>query len=120
MEIVIRYLLPFVLAAMLSGCATSEVDRRLEALEDRVDALAVKLESLERAQQAERDQTTPTPCINEKEIRSQINVLRSERAKLSVKYTDAHPTMRELSRQIRYLEQRLERIDSTAEPCGVR
>ena len=102
---------------LLASCANNEVDRRIGGLERRIDELRQRVVSLEEAQSNE-PRPVQAPCVNPEELRAQIKALWARREALSLNYTDAHPNIRTVDKQIERLEQRLQDSEATNAPCG--
>ena len=97
-------------ALLLGGCADQTLVKRLDALEQRVHALELKLADLAQERRPPPRELTdvPAPHRSAAEIRAHIRQLEAEKAKLSTKYTPEHPTIVDLERQIRMLQRQLE------------
>lgn len=110
------FLLPLLGTVLFAACASSEVDQRIAALERRIDKLGQRVGSLEQAQST-APRPVQAPCVDPEQLRAQIKTLWARRDALSLNYTDAHPGIRNIDKQIERLEQRLRDTESAAVAC---
>ena len=110
------FLLPLLGTILFAACASSEVNQRIAALERRIDKLGQRVGSLEQAQST-APRPVQAPCVDPEQLRAQIKTLWARRDALSLNYTDAHPGIRNIDKQIERLEQRLRDTESAAVAC---
>lgn len=97
-------MMPFLLAALLAGCATREPQRESGAS----GVLAQRLDDLERRmQRLEGRPPLEAPYRNRADIQAHIKQLEADRARLLVKYTDQHPAVRDIDRKLLILREQL-------------
>lgn len=113
--------LPVIMVAVLAGCVTDDINLRIESLEKQVTELENKVEDIEAAQKAEkkaRTQTIPASCLTREALRGRIKTLLNERSKLLIRYTEKHPNIVELDRQIRLAQEQIQMVDTTGNSCS--
>jgi hypothetical protein len=104
----------------LAGCVTDDIILRVEDLERQVIGLEDRIEDLEAAQTAEknaRDNSAPAPCVNRGTFQGRIESLLTKRGALLIKYTDQHPDIVELDRQIRLAQDQIRMLDTAGTTC---
>jgi uncharacterized protein involved in exopolysaccharide biosynthesis len=113
--------LPVIMVAVLAGCVTDDINLRIESLEKQVTELENTVEDIEAAQKAEkkaRTQTIPAPCLTREALRGRIKTLLNERSNLLIRYTEKHPDIVELDRQIRLAQDQIRMLDAAETPCS--
>jgi chromosome segregation ATPase len=91
---------------LLVGCTQSGTVGNKQSIQNRVESLERRVESLER-----RDTVIPAPPLRTREeIEANIQTLEKERDELMIKYTEAHPVVRDLDRRLRILREQLEML----------
>ena len=117
---VLQYL-PVLMVAFLAGCVSNDINLRIESLEKQVTELENKVEDIEAAQKAEskaRTQTIPASCPTREVLRGRIKTLLNERSKLLIRYTENHPNIVELDRQIRLAQEQIRMVGTTGNSCS--
>jgi len=97
---------------VLAGCVTDDVNLRLENLEKQIIGIEDRIEDLEALQKAEnkaRDKSLPVPCVKRETLQSRISNLLKRRSALLINYTEKHPDIVELDRQIRLAQDQMRR-----------
>lgn len=114
----IQLLLVFV-TMIVTACASNGVDPRIEDLDNRITELEERVEAVEEAQRV-RSQPVPEPtiCQQKKALGNELEALQSKRAAMSIRYTDKHPAVRDLDRQIRRISQQSVLLGTPTTPCG--
>lgn len=98
---------PFLLGAVLVGCAT----RQTPPVPETAGTVDQRLDDLERRlQRLEGRPPVAAPYRDRGEIQAHIKALESERDKLLVKYTDQHPAVRDIDRQLLILNEQLGKL----------
>ena len=109
------------MAAGLAGCVTDDLNRRIQGLEKQVTALENRVESIEAAREEEKEarpQPIPAPCLKKEVLQDRIGGLLNRRADLLIKYTDQHPDIVELDRQIHLAQSQIRMLDTSATSCA--
>ena len=107
--------------AVLAGCVTDDINQRMESLQTQVIGLEERIEDLEAAQKAEKkawDNSVPAPCVNRGTLEGRILNLLKRRSALLINYTDQHPNIVELDRQIRLAQDQIRMLDGAETSCG--
>lgn len=113
----IRLLLVFA-TTIVTACVSNGVDPRIEDLDNRVAELEKRVEAVEEAQRVRSQPVLePTICQQKKALGDQLEILQNKRAAMSIKYTDKHPAVRDLDRQIRRISQQTALLEMPAVPC---
>ncbi len=113
--------LPVLMVAFLAGCVSDDINLRIESLGKQVTELENKVEDIEAAQKAEkkaRTQTIPAPCPTREALRGRIKTLLNERSNLLIRYTEKHPDIVELDRQIRLAQEQISMVDMAENSCN--
>ena len=107
----LRYLSALV-PVVFAGCVTDDVNLRMENLEKQIVGLEDRIEDLEAAQKAEikaRDNSLPVLCEKRERVQSRVTNLLKKRSALLINYTEKHPDIVELDRQIRLAQDQMRR-----------
>lgn len=114
-----RRYLPALFAVIFAGCVTDDVDLRVESLEAQVSTLEQRIEDMEAAQDAAKkpqDHTVETPqCVKREALQGRIADLLNRRGTLLIKYTEKHPDIVELDRQIRLARDQVNTLDQSCD-----
>lgn len=100
------------IALVVAGCASAPAGPTPEvvALERRLQAAEARLDSLERFVAA-----VPAPPLRPRdEIEAHVRTLEARRAEMLLRYTPAHPAVREIDLSLRLLRLQLEVLDQAA------
>jgi len=98
---------------LLAGACASPPTPDGAAIEQRLQRLERRIESLER-----RDRIEPQPPLRSREeIEGHIQSLEAERAALLTKYHSAHPDIRAIDRQVQLLRKQLDMLGPSARPA---
>jgi septal ring factor EnvC (AmiA/AmiB activator) len=101
-----RILAAPLLACLLLGACMQPGTRGDVSLEQRLDNMERRIESLER-----RESITPAPPLRSREeIEQQISALERQRESLLTQYTEAHPAIRDIDRRVRILREQLDML----------